>query len=171
MNANHGARKTGIAEGIISYVSYDDQKREPGIGLFPGVGRPGCAGVLGVPDWANNDRQDRTRHRRSAGGSGGVGHVRSTDSSVASERPLALDPGSSLVWFSRCGPLRRRPTRIERSVRAGLCTQLRTDTCVGTVTRIATILVKNFIGSCSLKSESPFGDLKVSLYSSLPRKR
>src|SRR6266516_7571466 len=115
---------------------HSSQKREPGIGLFPGTGRLGCAWLLDFSDWKGNNRQDRTRHRRSSGGCGSVGPVWSAQSSVASAWCFSLAPGSGLLRLSRPRPLRRWSARPECSIRADLCPQLCAAHSMGTVTEL-----------------------------------
>lgn len=136
LNTNNYAEKTAPEERKWRYDPHHTQKRKPGLGFFPGAGCPGYTWVLGLLYRAGNARQDRTRHWRSGGGCGGVGHIRSAAINVAAARIPVLDPASDLLRLSRYSPLRRWSARPERGIRAGLCDQPCPNLCVGAVIRV-----------------------------------
>ena len=75
------------------YDSRHSRKRESGASLFAGIGRRGCAGILGFPGRVRAARRNPTRYRRSTGGYSSVGSVLRR---VFSDNQLGL--GATLAW-------------------------------------------------------------------------
>jgi hypothetical protein len=108
-----------------------DQGRQPGSSVPLGTVRLGYFGLLGLQDRKRDDREDRPRHRRSAGGRGCVGHFRVSSGTGAAARAPGLRPSGADLRVVRSRSGGHRPPKPGPGVRGNRPHQRPPDVRVG----------------------------------------